>query len=156
SRIAGIGAYRPARIVTNEEICTRIDSSDEWIRRRTGITSRRIAGPDETVITMATEAARKAMAQSGTQPGDVDMVLPATMTVLEQSPPAAPRIAHLLGTSNAAALDVSAACSGFCYALGLADSLIRSGTNRTILVIGSEKMSDIIDPTDRATAFLFG
>ncbi|GGZ33090.1 beta-ketoacyl-ACP synthase III [Streptomyces poonensis] len=156
ARILGVGVYRPTRVVSNDEICARIDSSDEWIRRRSGIVSRRFAGPDETVITMAVEAARKAMAQSGTQPGDVDMVLLATMSFLEQAPAAAPRVAHQLGIRSAGSLDVAAACSGFCYVLGLADSLVRSGDARNVLVIGSEKMSDIVDPEDRGTAFLFG
>ncbi|GHJ40933.1 3-oxoacyl-[acyl-carrier-protein] synthase 3 protein 1 [Streptomyces sp. TS71-3] len=156
SRILGVGVYRPTRVVGNDEICDRIDSSDEWIRRRSGIATRRFAGPDETVISMAAEAARKAMAQSGTDPGDVGMVLLATMSFLEQAPAAAPRVAHLLGARSAGSLDISAACSGFCYALGLADSLVRSGDARTVVVVGSERMSDIVDPADRGTAFLFG
>ncbi|MFG3378780.1 beta-ketoacyl-ACP synthase III [Streptomyces tendae] len=156
SRILGVGAYRPVRVVGNDEICTRIESSDEWIRRRSGIVTRRFAGPGETVISMAEEAARKAMAQSGTDPAEVDAVLLATMSFLEQAPAAAPRVAHLLGARTAGALDVSAACSGFCYALGLADSLVRSGDARHVVVVGSERMSDIIDPEDRSTAFLFG
>ncbi|MEU5743743.1 beta-ketoacyl-ACP synthase III [Streptomyces tendae] len=156
SRILGVGAYRPVRVVGNDEICTRIESSDEWIRRRSGIVTRRFAGPGETVISMAAEAARKAMAQSGTDPAEVDAVLLATMSFLEQAPAAAPRVAHLLGARTAGALDVSAACSGFCYALGLADSLVRSGDARHVVVVGSERMSDIIDPEDRSTAFLFG
>lgn len=151
-----MGAYRPVRVVGNDEICTRIESSDEWIRRRSGIVTRRFAGPGETVISMAAEAARKAMAQSGTDPAEVDAVLLATMSFLEQAPAAAPRVAHLLGARTAGALDVSAACSGFCYALGLADSLVRSGDARHVVVVGSERMSDIIDPEDRSTAFLFG
>ncbi|MEU6098279.1 beta-ketoacyl-ACP synthase III [Streptomyces sp. NPDC047079] len=156
SRILGVGVYRPTRVVGNDEICARIDSSDAWIRRRSGIVSRRFAGPDETVVTMAVEAARKAMAQSGTHPGDVGMVLLATMSFLEQAPAGAPRVAHQLGARSAGSLDISAACSGFCYALGLADSLVRSGDARTVVVVGSEKMSDIVDPEDRGTAFLFG
>ncbi|MEU4149181.1 beta-ketoacyl-ACP synthase III [Streptomyces sp. NPDC026659] len=156
SRILGVGVYRPTRVVGNDEICSLIDSSDEWIRRRSGIETRCVAGPDETVISMAVEAARKAMAQSGTQPDDVGMVLLATMSFLEQAPAAAPRVAHQLGARSAGSLDVAAACSGFCYALGLADSLVRSGDARNVVVIGSEKMSDIVDPTDRGTAFLFG
>ncbi|MFI6084349.1 beta-ketoacyl-ACP synthase III [Streptomyces sp. NPDC051217] len=156
SRILGVGAYRPTRVVDNDEICARIDSSDEWIRRRSGIVSRRIAGPGESVVSMAVDSARKAMAQAGTDPAEVGMVLLATMSFLEQAPAAAPRVAHLLGARSAGSLDIGAACSGFCYALGLADSLVRSGDARTVLVIGSEKMSDIIDPDDRGTAFLFG
>ncbi|MFE9560512.1 beta-ketoacyl-ACP synthase III [Streptomyces sp. NPDC006487] len=156
SRILGVGVYRPTRVVDNDEICAGIDSSDAWIRRRSGIVTRRFAGPDETVITMAAEAARKAMAQSGTHPDDVGMVLLATMSFLEQAPAAAPRVAHLLGARAAGSLDIGAACSGFCYALGLADSLVRSGDARAVVVVGSEKMSDIVDPRDRGTAFLFG
>ncbi|GAA3092903.1 beta-ketoacyl-ACP synthase III [Streptomyces rectiviolaceus] len=156
ARILGIGVYRPTRVVGNDEICARIDSSDEWIRRRSGITSRRFAGPDETVVTMAAEAARKAVAQAGIQPADVGMVLVATMSFLEQAPAAAPRVAGLLGARGAGSLDVGAACSGFSYALGLADALVRSGDARNVVVVGSEKMSDIVDPTDRGTAFLFG
>ncbi|MCG0283770.1 beta-ketoacyl-ACP synthase III [Streptomyces sp. PSAA01] len=156
SRILGVGVYRPVRVVGNDEICSRIDSTDEWIRRRSGIVTRRFAGPDETVISMAAEAARKAMAQSGTDPGEVDMVLLATMSFLEQAPAAGPRVAHLLGARGAGSLDVSAACSGFCYALALADSLVRTGDARTVVVVGAERMSDIIDPEDRSTAFLFG
>ncbi len=97
ARILGVGAYRLVRVVGNDEICARIDSSDAWIRRRSGIVSRRFAGPGETVITMAAEAARKAMAQSGTDPAEVDAVLLATMSFLEQAPAAAPRVADPLG-----------------------------------------------------------
>ncbi|MFE2571695.1 beta-ketoacyl-ACP synthase III [Streptomyces mirabilis] len=156
SCILGVGVYRPTRVVGNDEICARIDSSDAWIRRRSGIVTRRFAGPDETVVTMAAEAARKAMAQSGTHPSEVGMVLLATMSFLEQAPAAAPRVAHLLGARSAGSLDISAACSGFSYAMGLADSLVRSGDARSVVVVGSEKMSDIVDPGDRGTAFLFG
>ncbi|MFB7897878.1 beta-ketoacyl-ACP synthase III [Streptomyces xiamenensis] len=156
SRILGVGAYRPTRVVGNDEICERMGSSDEWIRRRSGIVSRRFAGPDETVITMAVEAASKAIARSGIHPSDVGMVLLATMSFLEQGSAAAPRVAHQLGARSAGSLDVAAACSGFCYALGLADSLVRSGDVLNVVVIGSEKMSDIVDPGDRGTAFLFG
>lgn len=155
SRILGVGAYRPVRVVDNNEICQHIDSSDEWIRRRSGIVTRRFAGPDETVITMAAEAARKALAHGGIDPKDIGAVLLASMSFLEQTPHAAPRIAQLLGVS-AAALDVSAACAGFSYALALASSLVRSGQVSHVVVIGSERMSDVVDPTDRGTAFLFG
>ncbi|MFJ8313913.1 MULTISPECIES: beta-ketoacyl-ACP synthase III [unclassified Streptomyces] len=156
SRIVGIGAYRPARVVGNDEICARIDSSDEWIRRRSGIVSRRFAADDETVISMAAEAAVKAMAHAGVDPADIGMVLLASMSHLEQAPAAAPRVAHRIGSHAAAATDIGAACAGFCYALALADSLVRSGSVRHVLVIGAEKMSDIIDPEDRGTAFIFG
>ncbi|MFI9645529.1 beta-ketoacyl-ACP synthase III [Streptomyces sp. NPDC052040] len=155
SRILGVGVDRPARVVGNDEICSRIDSSDEWIRQRSGIVTRRFAEDDETVIRMAVEAAVKAMAQSGVDPTDVDIVLLASMSYLQQAPAAAPRVAHLIGARTAAGMDIGAACAGFCYALALADSLVRSGGVRHAVVIGSERMSDIIDPEDRSTAFLF-
>ena len=156
SRILGLGTYRPTRIVGNEEIAARIGSSDDWIRRRTGILDRRQAGPDETVISMAVTAAVKALAQAGVRPAAVDAVLLATMSHLEQSPPAAPRVAHLAGAYDAAALDLGAACAGFCHAVAVADSLVRSGTARHVVVAGSERMTDLVDPADRSTAFLFG
>jgi 3-oxoacyl-[acyl-carrier-protein] synthase-3 len=156
SRIVGVGAYRPSRTVTNAELADLIDSSDEWIRRRSGIITRGFGGPDETVVSMAVTASLKAFAQAGIAAERVDMVLLATMSYLEQTPAAAPQIAHLTGAHGAGAIDVSAACAGFCYALALADSLIRSGACRCVVVVGSEKMSDIVDPRDRGTAFLFG
>ena len=156
SRIIGVGAYRPGRVVHNAELVDLIDSSDEWIRRRSGIETRRYGAPDETVVSMAVAASLKALAQAGVAAEAVDMVLLATMSHLEQSPAAAPEIAHLMGARSAAAMDVSAACAGFCHALALADSLVRSGASRHVVVVGSEKMSDIIDPRDRGTAFLFG
>lgn len=155
SRILGVGSYRPPRVVGNDEISSRIDSSDEWIRRRAGIVTRHFGGPDETVITMGAEAARKAVAQAGINVGDIGLVLLASMSFLEQAPAAAPRVAHLLGV-NAAGVDVGAACSGFCYGLALANSLVCAGDVRNVVVIGSEKMSDIVDPRDRGSAFLFG
>ncbi|MFC7979735.1 beta-ketoacyl-ACP synthase III [Streptomyces cinereoruber] len=156
SRILGIGAYRPARVVDNDEVCLRLDSDDAWIRRRSGIVTRRFAGPDETVVSMGATAAVKALAEAGISPAKVGLVLLATMSHLEQSPPAAPRVAHRMGADGAAAMDIGAACAGFCHALALADSAVRSGRARHVVVIGSERMSDLIDPADRSTAFLFG
>ncbi|MER7188154.1 beta-ketoacyl-ACP synthase 3 [Streptomyces hyaluromycini] len=156
SRILGVGAHRPARVVSNAEVAAAIDSSDEWIRRRSGIATRRFAAPDESVVEMATAASLKALAQAGVAPDAVDTVLLASMSQLEQSPPAAPRVAHRIGARAAGALDVGAACAGFVHALATADSLIRSGNSRHVVVVGSERMSDIVDPTDRGTAFLFG
>lgn len=155
SRILGIGACRPARVVPNEEICAHIDSSDAWIRRRSGIATRRFAGADETVVTMAAESARKALAQAGADPADVDAVLVASMSHFERAPAAAPQVAHLVGADRAGAMDVRAACAGFCHALALADALVRARSG-LVLVIGAEKMSDILDLDDRGTAFLFG
>lgn len=156
ARVLGVGAYRPARVVGNDEVAGPIDSSDEWIRRRSGIAARRFAAPDETVVGMAAAASVKALAQAGVAPSSVDTVLLASMSHREQSPPAAPRVAHLMGAAAAGAMDVGAACAGFCHALAAADSLIRSGSSRYVVVVGSERMSDIVDPTDRGTAFLFG
>ncbi|AUG80439.1 3-oxoacyl-ACP synthase [Kitasatospora sp. MMS16-BH015] len=156
SRILGVGAYRPARIVGNEEICTRIDSDDAWIRQRSGIATRHFAGPGETVVTMAVEAGLKALAQAGVAPAQVDLVLLASMSHLGRASAAAPEVAHLLGAGRAAATDLSAACAGFCYALGVADSMIRAGAARHVVVVGAERMTDIVDPYDRDTAFIFG
>ncbi|MFD4027516.1 beta-ketoacyl-ACP synthase 3 [Streptomyces sp. NPDC058576] len=156
ARILGVGAYRPTRIVANAEIAERIDSSDEWIRRRSGIRARRYAGPDETIVSMAGEASLKALARSGITPAEVDLVLLASMSNLEQSPALAPRVAHLIGAAAPGALDMSAGCAGFSYTLGVADALVRSGAARHVLVVGSERMSDIVDPSDRGTSFLFG
>ena len=156
SRILGVGAYRPSRVVLNDEVAALIGSSDEWIRRRSGIAARRYAGPDETLVGMATAASVKALAQAGVTADAVDLVLLATMSHLEQSPAAAPTVAHRIGAVSAGAVDVSAACAGFCHALALADAQIRSGNSRHVVVVGVERMTDIVDPTDRGTAFLFG
>jgi 3-oxoacyl-[acyl-carrier-protein] synthase III len=156
ARILGIGSYRPARVVPNDEICARIDSSDEWIRTRSGISTRRFAGPEESLTEMAVTAAGKAIAQAGITAEQVDFVLVATITHFKQTPSAAADIAHRLGTRGAAALDVSAACAGFCYGLALASDMVRCGSARHVVVIGAERMSEYIDPDDRATAFLFG
>jgi 3-oxoacyl-[acyl-carrier-protein] synthase-3 len=151
-----VGAYRPERIVFNKEICEPIGSTDEWIQQRSGIVSRRFAGPDETIVSMGAAAGRNALAHAGVAPDRVGAVLVASMSNLRQSPAAAPELAHRIGATSAAAFDVSAACAGFCYALAVADSLVRAGTSTYVLVIGTERMSDIIDPLDRGTAFLFG
>lgn len=156
ARILGTGAYRPSRVVTNEEVCGPIDSSDEWVRQRSGIVSRRFAGTDETVISMAVAAASKAIAVSGISPNQLGMTLLASTSYLYQTPSAAPQVARLIGANTSGALDVHSACAGFCYALGIANSLVSTGTSEYVLVVGAEKMSDIIDPTDRSTAFLFG
>jgi len=156
SRILSVGAYRPERVVTNAEICELIDSSDEWIRERSGIISRRWAAADESVVDMAVAAAATAVERAGLAPGDVDAVIVATITHLYQTPSAATLIAHRIGASRAAALDISAACAGFCYGVSLASDMVRGGSARHVLVIGVEKLSDLTDRTDRSTAFLFG
>jgi len=155
ARILGLGGYRPARSVPNAEIVENIDSSDEWIRTRSGIASRRWANDDETVVAMSLEAAGKALAHAGITPGQISCVIVATVTHLYQTPSAAAEIAHKLGTARAAAFDISAACAGFCYGVGLASDMVRGGTAEHVLVIGVERLSDLTDHHDRGTAFLF-
>jgi 3-oxoacyl-[acyl-carrier-protein] synthase-3 len=154
ARVMGIGSYRPRRVVDNAEICTFIDSSDEWIRTRSGIRERRWSSPDETVQMMSVTAARTAIERAGLDPAQIDTVIVATVTHLYQTPSAAAIIASELGT-NGAAFDVSAACAGFCYGLTLADSLVRTGASTYALVIGVERLSDITSRTDRSSAFIF-
>ena len=156
ARILGVGGYRPSRVVTNEEICERIDSSDEWIRERTGIESRRFAAPDESVIDMSVAAAGKAIAQAGIRAEQVSAVLVATVTHPLQTPSAAAAVADRLGATDAAATDLSAACAGFCYGVSLANDMVRGGSAEYVLVIGCEKLSDFTDSYDRSTAFIFG
>lgn len=155
SRIAGVGSFLPRRIVSNEEMCTMIDSSDEWIQQRTGIVERRWASDDEPLLLMVTEASRKALAHAGIDASQVDAIICATVTHFSQTPALAPLLAHELGISDPAAYDVSAACAGYCYALAQADALIRTGAATTVLVVGAERLSDITDKGDRSTAFLF-
>ncbi|WP_129663887.1 beta-ketoacyl-ACP synthase III [Phytoactinopolyspora endophytica] len=155
TRILGIGAYRPSRVISNDEIIKNIDSSDEWIRTRSGIENRRWATEDETVISMSVAAAGKALADAGVRPEQVGCVIVATVTHLYQTPAAAVQIAHKLGTNHAAAFDISAACAGFCYGLSLGSDMVRSGTAEHVLVIGVERLSDLTDIHDRSTAFIF-
>ena len=156
ARILGVGGHRPARVVTNDEICQLIDSSDEWIRERSGIITRHFAAPDESVADMAIVAAGKALAHAGVRPEQVGCVIVATITHPYQTPSAAVDVAHRLGTAAAAAFDVSTACAGFTYGIAMANDMIRGGTADYVLVIGSEKLSDFVDPHDRSTAFIFG
>ena len=155
SRIMGIGGYRPRRIVDNAEICTYIDSSDEWIRTRSGIVERRWASPDETIQMMSVSAARKALERAGVEPGQIDTVIVSTVTHLSQTPAIATTIANELGAKGAAAFDVSAACAGFCYMVAMADALIRSGASKYVAIIGVERLTDLTDIHDRSTAFIF-
>ncbi|NYI06711.1 beta-ketoacyl-ACP synthase III [Allostreptomyces psammosilenae] len=156
ARIMGVGGYRPRRVVPNEELLKHIDSSDEWIRTRSGIATRHWAGPDETVAEMSLAAAGKAIAHAGIAPEQIGCVIVATVTYLKQTPAVATEIAHRLGCGPVPAFDISAACAGFGYGLGLADSMVRSGAAGHVLVIGVEKLSDLTDIEDRSTAFLFG
>ncbi|MDT7951448.1 MAG: beta-ketoacyl-ACP synthase III [Acetobacteraceae bacterium] len=154
--LAGIGGYLPTRIVTNDELAQRLDTSDAWIRERTGIAERRIVSGDECCASMATAAARDALAGAGAEIGEVDAVIVATATPDQTFPATAVRVQAALGMAGGFGFDVSAACSGFVYALSIADSMIRSGQVRGVLVIGSEVYSRIVDWTDRGTCVLFG
>src|SRR5215210_3798562 len=153
--ILGFGGYRPRRVVDNAEICTLIDSSDEWIRTRSGIIERRWASPDETIQMMSVAACRKALERSGIEPAQIDTVIVSTVTHLHQTPAIATSIAAELGATGAAAFDISAACAGFCYGTAMADSFVRSGAPKYVLVMGVERLSDMTDKHDRSTAFLF-
>lgn len=150
----GLGVYRPNRVVTNDEICETLDSSDEWIQSRSGIKSRRFVGAGEDLITMATTAAERALAVSEVTVEQLGCIIVATSTHPEQTPASAPLVADKLG-STAAAFDVSAGCAGFCHALNLASALVQSGAEDHVLVIGVEQLSRFMDPTDRGTAFIF-
>jgi 3-oxoacyl-[acyl-carrier-protein] synthase III len=156
ARILSVGAYRPERIVTNEEICENIDSSDQWIRERSGIVSRRWARPDETVVDMAEAASVEAVERAGLTGSDIDVVLVATVTHPYQTPAAAPLLAHRIGATPAAAFDISAACAGFCHGVSLAHDMIRGGSAGNVLLVGVEKLSDFTDIHDRSSAFIFG
>lgn len=154
--LLGVGAFRPARVVTNDEICLRIDSTDEWIYSRTGIKSRRFADETDTVAGLAIEASRKALSNAGVDGSAVDAVIVATSTNFRQTPSCAPTVAVALGASGVPAFDVATGCAGFGYALGVATDLLRAGTINTALVIGSEVLSTTIDMEDRSNCFIFG
>ena len=155
SRVEGIGSAIPSRVVDNHEMTTYIETSDEWIQQRTGIVERRWVGEGETVESLTLEAARKAMEHAGVEATDIDAVIVSTVSHLVQTPSLAAIVAAKLGTDGAAAFDISAACAGFSYGLAQADSLVRSGAARRVVVIGAETLSQITDLHDRATAFLF-
>ena len=154
-QIAGWGTAVPSRRVTNHDLARYLDTSDEWIVERSGIRERRWAGPGETTGTLGLAAARDALADAGLDAGDVDVVVVATSTPDNPMPSTGAQIAHALGIT-AGAFDVNAACAGFVYALTTASGLVSSGVARTALVVGSDTMSTIVDPADRATAVLFG
>ena len=155
ARILSFGKYQPARVVTNDDLAATIDTSDEWIRSRVGIASRRIAAPDETVADMAVAAGGKALAGSGLSPADIDLVVVATCTPEAPIPNIAATVATRLGIVAPGAYDLNAACAGFCYALATASDAVRAGTARNVLVIGAEKLSQWVDWTDRSTCIIF-
>jgi 3-oxoacyl-[acyl-carrier-protein] synthase-3 len=155
ARILGVGGYRPTRVVPNEEILKYIDSSDEWIRSRSGIATRHWAGPEETVAQMSVEAAGKAIAAAGIRPEQVGGVIVSTVSHFKQTPAIATEIAHRIGAGTPAAFDISAACAGFAYGLTVAKGMVVEGSAEYVVVIGVERLSDLTDREDRATAFLF-
>jgi 3-oxoacyl-[acyl-carrier-protein] synthase III len=156
ARLWGIGGYRPERVVTNDEICEHIDSTDQWIRDRTGIVTRRFAAHDETVVDMAAAASGDALKAAGITGSQIGAVIVATVTHPYQTPSAAASLAERIGATPAAAFDISAACAGYCHGIALANDMVRGGTAEYILVVGVEKLSDFTDKNDRGSAFIFG
>jgi 3-oxoacyl-[acyl-carrier-protein] synthase III len=156
SILAGCGGYLPERVVTNDELSRTVDTSDEWIRERTGIRQRHFAGKHETAAFMGTAAARAALADASATTGDVDAIILATSTPDQAFPATALRVQAQLGVTRGFGFDLSAACAGFVYGLSIADGMIRSGQARGILVIGSEVYSRILNWQDRGTCVLFG
>jgi 3-oxoacyl-[acyl-carrier-protein] synthase-3 len=156
AELLGTGSYTPARVVSNAEIAKVLDTSDQWIRERTGIQERRVARSDESNACMAKAAAERALQASGVTPLDLDTIVVATCTPDRLLPSQACDLQALLGATNAAAFDVTAACTGFMYGLNVAEGLVASEQARTVLIVASEKLTSIMDWTDRSTAVLFG
>ncbi|MFD9905515.1 beta-ketoacyl-ACP synthase III [Streptomyces sp. NPDC059063] len=156
SRIAAVGHYQPAKVLTNDELAGMVDTSDAWISSRVGIRTRHIAGPEEPVDELAAHAAAKALAAAGRAPASVDLVIVATSTAVDRSPNMAARVAARLGLPSPAAMDVNVVCAGFTHALATADHAVRAGAASRALVIGADKMSDVTDWTDRTTCVLVG
>jgi 3-oxoacyl-[acyl-carrier-protein] synthase III len=156
SRIVGTGSYLPSRIVTNNELASTLDTSDAWIRAMTGIVQRRIAGDGESTVDMAAIASTRALANSGINARDIDLIIVATITPDLVFPSTAALLQARLGARNVGALDLSAACSGFMYGLALADGMIASRRLKTALVVGAETMSRLLDWSDRSSCVLFG
>jgi 3-oxoacyl-[acyl-carrier-protein] synthase III len=155
AQILGIGGYRPRRRVPNAELETLMDTNDEWIRTRVGIAERRWASEDESLVEMAVAAGGKAMAASGLAADQVDMVVLASASLRVPIPGIGPQVAHRLGIPRPGAFDLNAGCAGFCYALGVANDAIRTGSARNALVVGVERLTDVTDMTDRSTAVIF-
>jgi 3-oxoacyl-[acyl-carrier-protein] synthase-3 len=156
SVVIGTGSALPARRVSNAELAAQVDTSDEWIVERTGIRFRHIAGPDETTATLAADACRAALAAAGVDAADIDLIVLATATPDQTFPASATKVQAMLGIDDCVAFDVAAVCSGFLYAVQVADSMLRTGVHQRALVIGAETFSRILDWEDRATCVLFG
>jgi 3-oxoacyl-[acyl-carrier-protein] synthase-3 len=156
TRIYSLGASRGHLTVTNDDIAGPIDSSDEWIRQRTGIVTRKRADAGQSLIDMAVEASQEAIQKAGIDPTRIGAVILATITFPFQTPSGATLLADKVGAIGAAAFDISAACAGYCYGIAQADALVRAGQAEFVLVVGAEKLSDFIDPKDRSISFLLG
>lgn len=156
SKIYSLGAMRGEIVVSNDDVAGPIESSDEWIRQRTGIVTRTRAGKDTSLMDMAVGASKEAIAKAGISPSEIDAVILATITFPYQTPSGASLLSELVGAHGAAAYDISAACAGYCYGIAQADSLVRAGVATYVLVVGAEKLSDFISPTDRSISFLLG
>jgi 3-oxoacyl-[acyl-carrier-protein] synthase-3 len=156
SQVVGCGAFLPENVVTNDDLAKKVDTSDEWIRSRTGIERRHIAVAGETTTDLAVAAARAALLDAGMDSGELDLIVCATTTPDETFPSAATKVQSRLGMSRGAAFDVQAVCSGFIYGLAVADNFIKAGQARTVLLIGAETMSRLMDWNDRTTCVLFG
>ncbi|MGE7205374.1 beta-ketoacyl-ACP synthase III [Sphingomonas sp. NPDC019816] len=156
SIVTGTGSALPTRRVSNEELAQQVDTSDEWIVERTGIRFRHIAGPEETTATLAADAAKAAIAAAGLSAQDIDLIVLATATPDQTFPATATKVQAMLGIADCVAFDVAAVCSGFLYAVQVADAMLRSGVQRRALVIGAETFSRILDWEDRTTCVLFG
>ena len=156
TRIYSLGASRGHLTVTNDDVAGPIDSSDEWIRQRTGIVTRKRAPENQSLIDMAVEASNEAIKKAGINPSQIGAVILATITFPYQTPSGATLLADRVGANGAAAFDISAACAGYCYGIAQADALIRAGQAEYVLVVGGEKLSDFISPTDRSISFLLG
>jgi len=156
TRIYSLGASRGNLTVTNDDIAGPIDSSDEWIRQRTGVITRKRADKDQSLIDMAVEASNEAISKSGIDPSRIGAVILATITFPYQTPSGATLLADRVGATGAAAYDISAACAGYCYGIAQADALVRAGQAEFVLVVGAEKLSDYLNPKDRSISFLLG
>ncbi len=155
ARLLSTGSYLPERVVTNDELAATMATDDQWIRDRVGIVSRRIARSDESLVDMAAAAGHAAITDAQLEPGDVDALILATCTPPSPIPNIAAQVATALRTGDIAAFDLNTACAGFSYSIAVAADLVRAGTATNVLVVGAEKFSDWIDPTDRSTAIIF-
>jgi 3-oxoacyl-[acyl-carrier-protein] synthase-3 len=156
ARIIGTGSYLPARVLSNAELAARVDTSDEWIVERTGIRQRHVVAAGEFTSDLATAAAQRALESAGLSAADIDLIIVATATPDQTFPACATVVQHKLGMTHGVAFDIAAVCSGFLYALTVADSMLTSGAHRTALVIGAETFSHLLDWDDRTTCVLFG